>query len=80
MAGTPQPERSQTRAAEISGAFDERSAPFHPPRDGTILRKSYCGKIAHHSISSMRAITFLNERLAKLYGIPGVKGHDFVKM
>ena len=53
-----------------------RTSERFPPRDGTVRRKHRARGPERHGFLTAN-YTFLNERLALHYGIPGVRGDQF---
>ena len=65
----PDPEKFPEWSPELARRDEDR--------DAHVLRVRAAREPPDRRISSTRSYTFLNERLAKHYGIDGVKGPDF---
>ena len=63
--------------ATIFPDFDEGPAPEPPARDGAVLRQHRPRGSAGCTDLLTANYTFLDERLARHYGVPGVKGSHF---
>ena len=76
MAVLAQPRRRRAGAKRVSG-FRRHAAPGTQARDASSSSAASCKRIAARSICLRADYTFVNERVARLYGLPNVKGNHF---